>query len=71
VNVAAADETTTCYYAAFLASAANYSIQPLGYALKAFKIGGHGRVLPVQLTASTPLLDLIAYAVSRPTKQCT
>ncbi len=62
-RVAAADESTTCFYAVFLSSGSNYAIQPLGYAMKAFELGGHGRVLPVQLKPSTPLGDLTAYAV--------
>jgi hypothetical protein len=62
-RVAAADETTKCFYAVFLASRAGYAIQPLGYAMKAFDIGGHGRIVPVQLTKVTPALDLTTYAV--------
>ncbi len=62
-RVAAADESTTCFYAVFLSSGSNYAIQPLGYAMKAFAVGGHGQVVPVQQTASTALVNLTAYAV--------
>jgi hypothetical protein len=65
-RVAAADDTTTCFYAVFLASDSDYAIQPLGYAMKAFDIGGHGRVVPVYLTTAKPALDLTAYAVLSP-----
>ncbi len=67
-RVAAADESTTCYYAVFLSSGSKYAIQPLGYAMKAFELGGHGRVVPVHLTAPAPPVDVTAYAVLAPDK---
>jgi hypothetical protein len=63
-QVAAADETTPCFYAVFLASNHGYMIQPLGYAMKAFDLGGHGRELPVRLASASRTLNLTAYAVS-------
>jgi hypothetical protein len=62
-QVAAADETTPCFYAVFLHSGGGYAIQPLGYAIKAFDIGGHGRVVPVHLASGSHGLNLNTYGV--------
>jgi hypothetical protein len=62
-EVAAADETTTCYYAVFRTSGNSYAVQPLGYAMKAFELGGHGRTIPVRSTPEAPALDLRSYGV--------
>jgi len=64
--VAAADENTPCFYAVFLPSARGYSIQPLGYAMKAFDLGGHGRIVPVRIAAASSPLNLTAYGVLSP-----
>ena len=61
-KVAARDMNKPCRYAAFWTSRQGYNVHPLGYGIKAFDLGGHGRVLP--LTISNPdSLDLTAYAV--------
>jgi hypothetical protein len=60
-QVAAADESTTCIYAVFLTAEHGYAIQPLGYAMKAFELGGHGRVAPVRLEGAG--INLRAYGV--------
>jgi hypothetical protein len=39
----------------------NYQIHPVGYGIKAFDLGGHGRILPVKV--SNPHLNVTAYAV--------
>ena len=62
-EVAAADDTTPCFYAVFLASDRGYAIQPLGYAMMAFGLGGHGRVVPIRLTSGPRMLNLTAYGV--------
>lgn len=63
-RVAAADESTTCYYAVFLTTSSGYSIQPLGYAIEAFQLGGHGRSLPVHIESIAEAPNVTAYAVS-------
>ena len=63
-RVAAGDESTPCYYAVFLSSGADYAIQPLGYAMKAFDLGGHGRIVPVRVESGVSTLNVTAYAVS-------
>ncbi len=60
-QVAAADESTPCIYAVFLSAGRGYAIQPLGYAMKAFELGGRGRVVPVRLEGDG--VNLRAYGV--------
>ncbi len=49
-------------YAVFLSTAGGYSMHPLGYGIKAFDLGGHGRV--VHATLNNPAgVDLTAYGV--------
>ncbi len=51
--------TTT--YSLFKTSPGGYHVHPLGYAVKAFALGGHGRYLPVAL--SEPHTAVTTYAV--------
>jgi len=62
-NVAAGETQTASRYAAFWASNAGYSVHPLGYGLKAFDLGAHGRLLPVDFVANRDGIHLTAYAV--------
>jgi hypothetical protein len=62
-HVAAGDENTQCFYAVFLRSGGGYAIQPLGYAMMAFAVGGHGRVVPLHMQSEANPLNLTAYAV--------
>jgi len=62
-HVAAGDENTQCFYAVFLRSQGGYAIQPLGYAMKAFEVGGHGRVVPLHMRSTADPLNMTAYAV--------
>ena len=49
-------------YTAFFSTTNGYVIRPLGYGIKAFELGGHGRFIPA--TISNPgHLNLSAYAV--------
>jgi Malectin domain/Fibronectin type III domain len=49
-------------YAVFLTTTGGYSMHPLGYGIKAFDLGGHGRV--VQVAINNPAnVDLTAYGV--------
>jgi hypothetical protein len=61
-SVAKADELVTCQYAVFSPSAKGYRINPLGYAIKAFHLGGQGQVIPVTVRGGDRL-DLAAYGV--------
>jgi hypothetical protein len=60
-KVAAGDQTTPCYYAVFLPSRNGFAIQPLGYAMKAFDLAGHGRT--VLATLGSKDVNITAYAV--------
>jgi len=61
-KVAARDMNKPCRYAVFWTADRGYNVHPVGYGVKTFELGGHGRVLP--LTISNPdSLDLTAYAV--------
>jgi hypothetical protein len=54
-------------YTAFFSTTNGYVIRPLGYGIKAFELGSHGKVIPV--TISNPdRLNLSAYAVLRDDK---
>jgi hypothetical protein len=55
----------TTSYALFQTSSSGYHVHPLGYGVKAFDLGGHGRVVPV--TVGNPnAVNLTAYAVLAP-----
>lgn len=61
-KVAAGSANRSCWYATFWTSDKGYDIHPIGYAIKAFNLGGHGRVEPI--TISNPeRINLTAYAV--------
>ena len=49
-QVAAGNLMKPCRYTAFCSSPGGYRVRPLGYALKAFDLGSHGKSLPVRLT---------------------
>ncbi|HEV2435324.1 MAG TPA: glycosyl hydrolase family 79 C-terminal domain-containing protein [Verrucomicrobiae bacterium] len=60
-KVAAGSANRSCWYATFWSSNQGYDVHPIGYAIKAFNLGGHGRVEP--LTISNPDgVNLTAYA---------
>jgi Glycosyl hydrolase family 79 C-terminal beta domain len=61
-KVAAGSENRPCWYASFWTTNDGYDVHPMGYAIKAFNLGGHGRILPVTM-ANTDGLNLTAYAV--------
>lgn len=61
-KVAAGEATRSCYYATFWTAGQGYNVHPIGYGIKAFALGSHGRVAP--LTISNPDgINLTAYAV--------
>jgi len=51
-------------YGAFVdADRGGYSVRPLSYGIKAFDLGGHGRVVPATLSGGPADLNLTAYGV--------
>ncbi len=62
-SVAAGDANNRCYYAAFTTSARGYLVRPLGYAMKAFDLGAHGRIIRPILVSRTEGLNLSVYGV--------
>lgn len=61
-NVAAGGAMNTCRYASFWTSKAGYHVHPIGYGIKAFELGGYGRIVPLKL-AGNDNLNFTAYAV--------
>jgi hypothetical protein len=61
-EVAAGAQPTRCWYALYWESAHGYHVHPLGYAVKAFDLASHGRLVPVTLSSKDDL-NLRAYAV--------
>ncbi|MBP8302859.1 MAG: hypothetical protein KBE04_01875 [Phycisphaerae bacterium] len=53
------DISMPCRYAVWVTSSRGYEVRPLGYGMKMFDLGGHGRVLQV---AVPPGANLAAYA---------
>jgi hypothetical protein len=63
-SVAAGDKSTTCQYASFVRDGDGYAVHPIGYALAAFELGSHGKLVPISLTSPTPH-NVRAYGVTR------
>lgn len=64
-RVSANNSMTPSRYAVFWTSSSGYDVHPLAYALKAFEVGGHGRVVPVTID-SKDQLNVTAYSVLAP-----
>ncbi|MDB6017626.1 MAG: hypothetical protein JWR19_2115 [Pedosphaera sp.] len=62
-TVAAGEENAPCRYAVFWTSPSGYSAHPLGYALKAFELGGYGQLVPAQIAANADDVNLTAYGL--------
>lgn len=62
-KVAAGYELRPSKYTAFFTATNGYHVRPLGYGIKAFDLGGHGRMLPVTITGGVAPLNVSAYAV--------
>ncbi len=61
-NVAAGEKQTPCWYATFWSEpGGGYVSHPIAYAIKAFDLGSHGKLMPVHV--STGAANLSAYAV--------
>jgi hypothetical protein len=56
-NVAAGERQTPCWYATFWSAPTGYKVLPLAYAIKAFDLGSHGRLLPVQVASGPESLS--------------
>jgi hypothetical protein len=50
-------------YTAFFSTTNGYVVRPLGYGIKAFELGSHGKFFPVNISDGTPDLNLSAYGV--------
>ncbi len=61
-RVAAGDTLLPSKYTAFFSTANGYVVRPLGYGIKAFDLGGHGRLAPVKLSGADQL-NVRAHAV--------
>jgi hypothetical protein len=61
-QVAAGERMNPCRYASFLTSETGYHVQPIGYGIKAFTLGSHGRIVRVAVNAKSEL-NLTAYGV--------
>ena len=61
-RVAAGNTLLPSKYTAFFSTTNGYAIRPLGYGIKAFDLGGHGRLVPVTVSDSGNL-NLSCYAV--------
>jgi hypothetical protein len=61
-KVAAGTELRGSRYTAYFSAADGFTVRPLGYGIKAFDVGSHGRLVPAILS-NPQNLDLTAYAV--------
>jgi hypothetical protein len=50
-------------YVVFWNSPEGFAVRPLGYAIKAFDLGGHGHLVPVHFKSNTDQINLTAYGV--------
>ncbi len=50
-------------YTALSSSPDGFEVFPIGYAIKAFDLGSHGRLVPVGITSNSDNLNLTAYSV--------
>jgi hypothetical protein len=65
-NVAAGEQQTPCWYATFWTKPQGYQIHPIAYAMKAFDMASHGKLVAVKLATEDP--EMNAYAVLREDK---
>jgi hypothetical protein len=61
-TVAAGQDVTPCRYAAYWSTPTGYDAHPVGYAVAAFNLGGHGALLPTAQSGET--LNLRTYATA-------
>lgn len=58
-------------YTALTSSEKGISLLPLAYGLKIFDLGGHGKLLPVEVRGNSEQLNLVAYGVEGGGKRIT
>jgi hypothetical protein len=63
-KVAAGEDNAVCRYAAFTSVEDGYAARPIAYALKAFDLGSHGKLVPVKISPNDRTPNLSAYATS-------
>lgn len=51
-TVAAGQDVTPCRYAAYWSTPTGYDAHPVGYAIAAFNLGGHGTLLPAKVESA-------------------
>jgi type 1 glutamine amidotransferase len=61
-RVAAGSTLQPSKYTAFFSTTNGYLVRPLGYGIKAFELGGRGRIIPATISATATNLNLSAYA---------
>jgi hypothetical protein len=61
-KVAAGSSLQPSKYTAYFTATNGYCVRPLGYGIKAFDLGGHGKIIPATISNSSNL-NLTAYAV--------
>jgi hypothetical protein len=61
-RVAAGSTLQPSKYTAFFSTTNGYVVRPLGYGIKAFNLGGHGKFVPMQISGAENL-NLRAHAV--------
>ena len=62
-SVAAGENMNPCMYASFVTSGKGYFVRPLGYAIKTFDLGSHGKIISIKIPEVNDDLNLSAYAV--------
>ena len=61
-RVAAGSALQQCKYSAYYSTPDGYRVQPLGYGIKTFELGGKGRIIPVTMVGGKSWGRLSAYA---------
>jgi len=62
-NVAAGEQQTPCWYATFWTKPQGYEIHPIAYAIKAFDLASHGKLVAARFSDDQPEMNV--YAVLR------
>jgi hypothetical protein len=65
-NVAAGEQQTPCWYATFWTKPERYDVHPIAYAIKAFDLASHGKLVGAKFGTEEPEMNV--YAVLRSDK---
>ena len=60
--VAKSETNTRCMYALFWSTPNGYDAHPLSYAVKTFDLGGHGKMIPTEISSNVDNVNLTAYS---------